>query len=63
MGSTCDERGAVVDASTKVCGTTNLHVVDAGIVNGVPAANPQGVFMVVAERAAELILGRRRGDE
>ena len=57
MGASCDDKAAVVDATTKVCGTKNLHVVDAGIINGVPSANPQGTFIVAAERAAEVILG------
>lgn len=60
MGRSCEDEKAVVDATTKVCGTKNLHVVDAGIVNAVPAANPQAVIMVVAERAAEVILGLGR---
>lgn len=57
MGASCDNEAAVVDATTRVCGTKNLYVVDAGIINGVPTANPQGVFIVAAERAAEVILG------
>lgn len=57
MGKTCDDEGAVVDASTRVCGMKNLHVVDASIFNGVPSANPQATFIVMAERAAEVILG------
>jgi cellobiose dehydrogenase (acceptor) len=57
MGETCGDPTAVVDATTKVCGTKNLHVVDAGIVNGVPASNPQAAIIVTAERAAEVILG------
>ncbi|KAF2735941.1 FAD/NAD(P)-binding domain-containing protein [Polyplosphaeria fusca] len=58
MGEVCgDEREVVVDVMTRVCGTENLHVVDASIVNGVPSSNPQGVLVVAAERAAEVILG------
>ncbi|KAH7125497.1 cellobiose dehydrogenase [Dendryphion nanum] len=60
MSASCKDPKAVVDATTKVCGTKNLHVVDAGVINGVPAANPQAVFMVVAEKAAEVILGLGR---
>ncbi|KAF2830666.1 FAD/NAD(P)-binding domain-containing protein [Ophiobolus disseminans] len=56
MGERCGE-GVVVDASTRVCGMRNLHVVDASVVNGLPTANPQAVFVVVAERAAEVIRG------
>ncbi|KAF2477538.1 cellobiose dehydrogenase, partial [Lindgomyces ingoldianus] len=56
MGSVCDS-SVVVDTTTKVCGTQNLHIVDAGIINGVPSSNPQGMIVSVAERAAEIILG------
>jgi cellobiose dehydrogenase (acceptor) len=56
MGAKCGKDGAVVDASTRVCGMKNLHVVDASVMNGNPTANPQATFIVVAERAAEVIL-------
>lgn len=56
MGRTCKEEGAVVDVTTKLCGMKNLFVVDASIINGVPTANPQATFVVVAEKAAEIIL-------
>lgn len=56
MGSACSDPSAVVDTTTLVCGTDNLHVVDGGIIDGVPTANPQGTFIVAAERAAEIIL-------
>lgn len=56
MGASCAEEGAVVDTTTKVCGMKNLFVVDAGIINGVPTANPQATFIVAAEKAAEVIL-------
>lgn len=57
MRGTCENEDAVVDVSTRVCGMNNLHVVDASIFNGVPSANPQATFIVMAERAAEVILG------
>lgn len=57
MGEKCGNEGSVVDAKTVVCGMRNLHVVDASILNGVPTANPQGTFIVMAERAAEVIRG------
>lgn len=57
MRETCENEDAVVDVSTRVCGMNNLHVVDASIFNGVPSANPQATFIVMAERAAEVILG------
>ncbi|KAH7093264.1 cellobiose dehydrogenase [Paraphoma chrysanthemicola] len=60
MGAKCKDEGTVVDTSTVVCGMKNLHVVDASILNGNPSANPQATFIVMAERAAEVIraLGR-----
>lgn len=56
MGESCKNKEAVVNSRTIVCGTKNLHVVDASILNGIPTANPQGTFIVMAERAAEIIL-------
>ncbi|KAF2803640.1 FAD/NAD(P)-binding domain-containing protein [Mytilinidion resinicola] len=55
MGEQC-RKGVVVDGETRVCGVEGLHIVDAGIVGGVPAANLQGVFVAVAVRAGERIL-------
>jgi|TARA_R110002003_G_scaffold25_2_gene1157 cellobiose dehydrogenase (acceptor) len=60
MAANCKEEGAVVDTSTLVCGMKNLHVVDASILNGNPAANPQATFIVMAEKAAEVINGLGR---
>ena len=56
MVEECGVEGGVVDGSTKICGMRNLHVVDASIFNGLPTANPQATFIVMAERAAEVIL-------
>lgn len=60
MAAKCKDEGAVVDTSTVVCGMKNLHVVDASILNGNPSANPQATFIVMAERAAEVIKGLGR---
>ncbi|KAF2180834.1 GMC oxidoreductase [Zopfia rhizophila CBS 207.26] len=57
MRSSCSDPSAVIDTTTTVCGTSNLHIVDAGIINGVPAANPQAAIVSIAERASEIILG------
>ncbi|KAL8708749.1 MAG: hypothetical protein Q9220_006391 [cf. Caloplaca sp. 1 TL-2023] len=46
--------GACVDVNTTVIGTTNMHVVDASIVNPL-TVNPQFGVMIAAERAWELI--------
>lgn len=47
---------AVVDLNTKMYGTDNLFVVDAGIFPGMVTTNPTALIMSVAERAAERIL-------
>ncbi|KAF2402046.1 cellobiose dehydrogenase-like protein [Trichodelitschia bisporula] len=47
--------GSCVDTNTQVKGTTNIHVVDASIVEPL-TVNPQFGTMIAAERAAELIL-------
>ncbi|KAF8596985.1 cellobiose dehydrogenase [Ceratobasidium sp. AG-I] len=52
---------SVVDSNTKVWNTNNLFVVDAGIMPGMPTANPQGAIMVVAEIAAAKILALAGG--
>ncbi|KAL8294336.1 hypothetical protein RB597_007947 [Gaeumannomyces tritici] len=57
---TDDGRGnggtAVVDVNTKVYGTDNLFVVDAGIFPGMVATNPSAYIVVASERAAERVL-------
>jgi cellobiose dehydrogenase (acceptor) len=47
---------AVVDLNTKVYGTDNLFVVDAGIFPGMVATNPSALIVVASERAATKIL-------
>ncbi|KAK8127196.1 carbohydrate-binding module family 1 protein [Apiospora sp. TS-2023a] len=47
---------AVVDLNTKVYGTDNLFVVDAGIFPGMVTTNPSSYIVIVAEKAAEKIL-------
>jgi cellobiose dehydrogenase (acceptor) len=48
--------GAVVDTNTRVYGTENLFVVDGSIFPGHVTTNPSAPIMIVAERAAEIIL-------
>lgn len=48
--------GSCVDASAKVIGMNNLHVVDSSIVPPL-TTNPVAGIMIAAERASELILG------
>lgn len=47
--------GGVVDTSLKVYGTSNLRVVDAGVMPVIPGAHLQAVVYVVAERASDII--------
>ncbi|KAF8743209.1 Cellobiose dehydrogenase, partial [Rhizoctonia solani] len=52
---------SVVDTTTKVWGTDNLFVVDAGIMPGMTAGNPQGAIFVMAENAVAKILALAGG--
>ncbi|KAG8908677.1 substrate-specific activator of APC-dependent proteolysis, partial [Tulasnella sp. 417] len=52
---------SVVDENTKVWGTNNLFIVDAGIVPGQPMGNPHAMFMVVGEAAVTKILALAGG--
>ncbi|GAO19191.1 uncharacterized protein UV8b_08285 [Ustilaginoidea virens] len=52
--------GKCVDKDTKVLGTSNIHVVDASILEPV-TVNPQFAVMVAAEKGAERILASMRG--
>ncbi len=47
---------AIVDLDTKVYGTDNLFVVDAGIFPGMLTTNPSAYIVSAAEHAAERLL-------
>ncbi len=47
---------AVVDLDTKVYGTDNLFVMDAGIFPGMISTNPSAYFVVASEHTAERML-------
>lgn len=48
---------SVVDTTTKVYGTDNIHVVDASVFPGMMSTNPSALIVSVAERAWEYISG------
>ena len=60
---TCKMGGAgdaerVVDAELRVCGVEGLRVVDASIMPDMVGGNINGVVMMIAEKAADLIRGK-----
>jgi choline dehydrogenase len=56
--STC-AIGAVVDSTLKVFGINGLRVVDASVMPSVVRGNTNATVIAIAERAADLILGRQ----
>jgi 5-(hydroxymethyl)furfural/furfural oxidase len=58
MGAAQD-RSAVVDPVGRVYGVGNLRVVDASIMPTIPAANTNITTIMIAEKMADAILGRR----
>src|SRR5688572_30037 len=58
MGTERDA-GAVVDSELRVCGVQALRVIDASIMPNIPAGNTNAPVIMVAEKGADLICGRR----
>ena len=56
-GSTC-AIGEVVDADLRVVGVDGLRVVDASVMPTIVRGNPNAPIIAIAERAADLILGK-----
>ncbi|QLC73954.1 choline dehydrogenase [Pseudomonas sp. LPB0260] len=57
MGASGDER-AVVDLNLKLRGIEGLRIVDASVIPAVPSANINACVYMIAEKAADLILGK-----
>jgi choline dehydrogenase len=53
-----DDRSAVVDPQTRVIGVDGLHVADASIIPQITNGNLNGPTLMLAEKAADHILGR-----
>ena len=58
MGSE-DDAGAVVGSDMRVHGVAGLHVVDASVMPDMVGGNINSPVIMIAERAADMILGRR----
>jgi choline dehydrogenase len=58
-----NDAGAVVDAELRVRGIDGLRVVDASVMPALPRGNPNLPVMMIAEKAADLVLGRTMAAE
>ena len=53
-----DDAGAVVDAALRVHGVDGLRVVDASVMPTLPGGKTNAPTIMIADRAADLVLGR-----
>jgi choline dehydrogenase len=58
MGPRTDT-SAVVDARLRVHGLEGLYVIDASVMPTVPSANTYAATLMIAEKGADSVLGRR----
>ncbi|MFC8709037.1 GMC family oxidoreductase [Streptomyces sp. NPDC057197] len=54
-----DDDTAVVDTDLRVRGISGLRVADASVIPAIPSANTNATVLAIAERAADLITGRK----
>jgi len=58
MGTDSDA-GAVVDAELRVRGAQSLRVIDASVMPNIPAGNTNAPTIMIAEKGADALRGRR----
>jgi len=56
---TANDAGAVVDAELRVRGVQSLRVIDASVMPNIPGGNTNAPTIMIAEKGADLVYGRR----
>jgi choline dehydrogenase len=57
MGTETDPT-AVVDDKLRIRGLQNIRVIDASIMPSMPSANLNAAVMMIAEKGADMVLGK-----